>query len=420
MTRSHFLKIGLVLFVATVAWLIWPFYSFYAHMGKAPFLPIGWESMPDESPPVMQEVLDPTYTDAGHRTMGFMQARREQIGAPAFSAAVLISGNIVWRGTVGWADIQSKKPVSLNTQFRIGSTSKALTGTALARMVDRGEIDLDTPISKIMSELPNSQWKDITPRQLASHMAGMPHYKQNGDLLGLYKTVTLDDYFADVREAVSLFDGSPLLFEPGTDFEYSSLGTVLLGAVMSEAAGKPYRQIIQDEVLTPAQVTSTVVAPRRTAEHAESATFYVIQGDRYRAWRPVDLSHRLPGGGFASTPSDLVKIGALQLADGYLSKETRAVFWAPQSLNSGETNEQDYALGWRWREWEIEGLGIARNANHGGVSRGAQSWLLVFPDFDMVVAFNINSKTDEFADFGMFYQDIVREFAFVQAQQNRQ
>ena len=53
----------------------------------------------------------------------------------------------------------------------------------------------------------------------------------------------------------------------------------------------------------------------------------------------------------------------------------------------------------------------ARAITHGGASRGAQSRLLVFPDHDMAIAFNINSRTEEFREFGSFYEDIFREFA---------
>jgi len=405
-------KIAIAAILFTLVWLLTPVYSFYAHRGVLPFTPLGWEAMQDEAP-VTQEVLDPVYAQAGSRVMQHMAKRRESIGAPALSAAVAIDGAIVWRGAVGWADMRSKRPATPETVFRIGSTSKALTATALARMVDRGEIDLDAPISTYLGELPNSEWKAITSRQLAAHMSGVPHYGQNGELSGLYQTVALRKHFADVREAVTLFDASPLLFDPGTEFEYSSLGTVLLGAVMSAAAEKPYRQIIKDEVLVPAGASSTLVAPRQAPKDSAFATFYFKSEVRYREWRPVDLSHRLPGGGWASTPSDLVRIGALQLDSDYISTDTRDAFWTPQKLANGETNEQDYAIGWRWREWDVEGVGVARNANHGGVSRGSQSWLLVFPDYNMTIAFNINSKTEEFRDFGLFYQDIFREFALV-------
>ena len=395
--------------IAAFLWLAWPLYGFFAHQGEAPFPPWGWMEMQAPAPS-MQNILDPNYTNAGDHVLEAMIAHREAIGAPAMTAAVAIGGEVVWQGAVGWADIKTRTPATEQTALRVGSTSKAITATALARLVDQGAIDLDAPISTYMDDLPNPEWASITPRMLAAHMAGVPHYGDNQDGAGRYKTGTLRDHYADVRDALEIFDESPLLSEPGTTFEYSSLGTVLLGAVMSEAVGKPYRQIIEEEVLAPAGMTATYVAPKRRGDRKNLATFYFRDGERYREWRPIDLSHRLPGGGWASTSTDLVRMGAKHLDTDYISRETRDAFWTPQRLSSGAVNEQDYAIGWRWREWEIEGLGVARNANHGGVSRGAQSWLIVLPDYEMAIAFNINTKTDEFRDFGIFYQTIIREF----------
>ena len=403
-------SIIVAILIAGFIWLAWPLYSFFAHQGEAPFPPWGWMEI-TEPAPSNQTLSDTSFATAGANTLNAMIAHRETIGAPAMTAAVAVKGNVVWQGAVGWADIADQTPATVETQLRVGSTSKAITASALARLVDKGVIDLDAPISAYMAELPNDGWANITPRMLASHMSGVPHYGDNQDGVGRYKTGALVDHYADVRDALEIFDDSPLLFEPGADFEYSSLGTVLLGAVMSEAAGKSYRDLIADEVLAHAGATSTIVAPMRAKDNKTLATFYFHEDGRYREWRPIDLSHRLPGGGWASTSTDLVKIGSLWLDDGYVTEETRAAFWTPQRLTNGEVNEQDYAIGWRWREWDIDGLGVARNANHGGVSRGAQSWLLVLPDYDMAVAFNINSKTDQFRDFGIFYETIIREFA---------
>jgi len=403
-------RLALAILTLALVWLLWPVYGFFSHSGDVPLPPFGWVEMADEAP-VRQEALDPAYTQAGEKVIALLDERRKAIGAPAFSAAVAVGGDIVWRGAVGWADIASNTPATPETQFRIGSTSKAVTATALARLVDRGVIDLDASITDYLGEVKNPEWETITPRMLASHMAGLPHYGENKEWGGLYHSMALRKHFGDMRDAMKLFDESPLLSEPGTEFFYSSLGTVLLGAVMSEAAGKPYRQIIEDEVIGPAGMTSTIVAPKRRGGHENLATFYLLKDGKQRAWRPVDLSHRLPGGGWAATPTDLARMGALALDTDYISEEMRNAFWTPQRLAKGDVNEQDYALGWRWREWEVDGAGLARNANHGGVSRGSQSWLLVFPDYDMAIAFNINSRTDAFRDFGMAWEDIFREFA---------
>ncbi|MFC6981612.1 serine hydrolase domain-containing protein [Microbulbifer taiwanensis] len=322
---------------------------------------------------------------------------------------------MVWAGASGWSDIESRTPVSTATRFRIGSTAKALTGTALARLVQSGRMDLDTPIANYLDPLPNGEWAQITPRQLASHMAGLPDYKENRDWLGLYHTLALRNHFDSMVEALDVFDDNPLLYRPGSRFHYTSFHTVLLGATMASAAQKNYLQLMQEQVFDPAGMTATIPSPLNGDHEKGIATFYKSNGlfgakHRLREWRPVDLSHRLPGGGFVSTPSDLVKLGSRYLDTDFISAETREIFWTPQKLANGEANPQHYALGWRYREMEIPQLGVLRHANHGGVSRGSQSWLMVLPDYEMSVAVNINRKTEVFWDFGSVALEIVQAF----------
>jgi serine beta-lactamase-like protein LACTB len=71
------------------------------------------------------------------------------------SAAVGIDGELVWVGTISWADIEQGIPVSINTQFRVRSTSKVITATGLARLLDKQILDLDTPILQFHQTLPN-------------------------------------------------------------------------------------------------------------------------------------------------------------------------------------------------------------------------------------------------------------------------
>lgn len=401
---------GIVALSLVIAgWYYYPLYGFLAHRGMAPFGPFGWVEMPEGDAPQTFETLDPVYTEAGEDAIRRLAAWRARIGAPALSAAVAIDGELVWRGAVGWSHLDARTPVTPETRFRIGSTSKAVTATALARLVDRGVIDLDAPISRYADDLPNEAWNEMTARQLASHMAGLPHYRDNSDPAGRRETTALNRHYANVADALDIFDESDLLFEPGTTFFYSSLGTTLLGAVMGEASGQSYRDLVRQQVLDPIGMTETRVAEARPA--SDSAQFYYREEDRYRVWRAADLSQRLPGGGWASTPSDLVRLGAMWLDEDYISPETRNLFWTPQRLADGAVNEQNYALGWRWREWDVEGLGTVRNANHGGVSRGSQSFLIVLPDHDMVIAVNVNMTTDPFWDFGAVYEELFREFA---------
>ena len=392
-----------------VVWLLSPVYAFYAHRGLVPFLPWGWLTI-DGSVPEVQETYDPRYEAAGGRALRLMADYRAANNLPSLSAAVAVGSKPVWAGSVGFSDLASRTPTTPESLFRIGSTSKALTATALAILVERGEIDLDEPLSAYHADIGNPAWAEITARQLASHSAGIPHYGENRDWIGLYRSIALNRHYDDVRDALSVFDGSPLLFSPGTDFHYSSLGTVLLGAAMSYAAGSTYRELMDREVFEPAGMVTTFADGGGDQREVNLSTLYYTDGQRFRPWRNVDLSHRLPGGGFISSPKDLVRLGSRYFDGDYLPAEIRDQFWTPQRLADGSTNEQNYALGWRWREWEISGVGVVRNANHGGVSRGSQCWLLIYPDYVMSMAFCTNVKTEEFSTFGEFYEPLLRSF----------
>ena len=232
-TKIKIISLGLL---SAIVILGWPVYESMAHKYKVDFLPFyQFDPIPKDNP-TNQILYQEQYKDPANEALNLITTHKVAINAPAISAAVSIDGKLVWAGASGWSDIENKTPVTTNTQFRIGSTAKALTGTALARMYDVKMIDLDKNISSYMKDLPNDEWRNITSRQLASQMAGLPHYKQNTDYVGLYKTLTLSTRYEDVEDSLSKFDSSELLFEPGTQFSYSTLGTVLLSAVMENGA----------------------------------------------------------------------------------------------------------------------------------------------------------------------------------------
>ena len=409
-------------FVLCVIWLIWPVYEYFAHKGKFGFPPYyQFIDIPDNNPSDQHLYLE-TYQKEGNSALELLTNHKEKINAPAISAAVSIDGQLVWAGVSGWADIENKTSATINTQFRVGSTSKALTGTALARMVDENLIDLDKPISTYMNEIP-SQWRNITARQLASHTSGLPHYKKNTDYFGLYKTVKLSTRYETVDSSLSVFDDSDLLFTPGSEFSYSTFGTVLLSAVMKNAADKPYLDIMQEEVFGPLNMKATM-AEFQDENSQNLATFYWNDKGRssqVRKWRNVDLSHRLAGGGFISTSSDLVTMGNAFLDDDFISQKTRTVFWTPQTLPDGTETPDGYSLGWRFFNIKLnDELGDISVANHGGVSRGAQSWLMVLPEHNMSIAVNINSNTDNFWSFGKVSLELAKIFILAKNEQAKQ
>jgi CubicO group peptidase (beta-lactamase class C family) len=408
--------------VTVIAILVWPVYQSMAYKNKVSFPPFYQFDEIPETNPTDQKLYQEQYSAPANKALALLTKHKVAINAPAISAAVSIDGELVWAGASGWSNIKQQKPVTIDTQFRVGSTAKALTGTALARMFDAGLINIDSKISTYMTNLPNNAWQNITSRQLASHMAGLPHYKENTDYLGLYETMTLSNRYERVEPSLSIFDSSELLFQPGTQYGYSTLGTVLLSAVMENAASTPYLEIMNKQVFEPLKMNATM-AEFQGENSANLAKFYWNNNGRsnqVRLWRDVDLSHRLAGGGFISTSSDLVKMGNAFLNDEFISAETRNIFWTPQTLPDGSETPNGYALGWRVITRAIDDeMGEITFANHGGVSRGAQSWLMVIPKYNISVAVNINSNTKVFWDFGKVSMQILKSFILEKIKQEK-
>ena len=396
---------ALLLPLGICLWLGWPVYQFFAFRGEVPMLPWGYVTVPHEGPGT-QIIDDDRYQVAATQSLETLSRHRQTIQAPAISAAVAIDGKRVWAGSVGWADIGNKIAATPDTRFRIGSTSKPLTITALAKLVEKGALDLDTTIDHYLTELSNPEWKSITPRHLASHMAGLVDYQNTAEWTGLYQVMALQTHYDNVQDSLTVFDGTPLTHPPGSHYEYTSYSTVLLSAVMQGAARTPYQQLIQKSVFDPLGMHQT--SPDPGQHQPDMAQFYWREGTKAKIWRQVDLSHRMAGGGLVSTPSDLVKLGSAWLDDDFITPDIRHVFWQPQRLNNGEVNPQNYALGWRMHTGDDY---MVTNFNHGGVSRGAQCWLMVIPEYRMVVAVSINTTTEVFWDFGEVGVIIARQFA---------
>lgn len=401
----------LIFIVIPLFYALWPVYQGFAYRDKAPLLGSDFITWPVEQPTASKVYQEPL-SDLDSVALNLLKNQQREVNAPGYTAAVAINGALAWAGSAGWADIENRKEMTIETRLRIGSTSKALTSVGLAKLVEEEKLGLDTPLRDVFEKLPNPNWGEMTARQLSSHMAGVPHYKENTELLGKLETVAAQTHFANVEDALTLFDESELLFKPGEKFSYSSLGTVVLSALMQQAAGHPYQEVMQDKVFTPLKMNSTSI--EQNSEPATLATFYwqnSEQKSELKPWYELDLSHRLAGGGWVSTSKDLVKLGQGFLNNDFIPESIRNEFWTPQRLNNGEFNQQNYGIGWRVHPLNLgEGVKPLTYMHHGGVSAGAQSFLMVIPEYKMSIAVNANVRTKVFWDFGKVSYDLARLF----------
>jgi len=406
--RLSFAKLSLIVLAGLVLWLGWPIYGFVSNQFEKARLPFGWVELQDNSP-AKQELYDDIYLAAGNTSLALLADRRSKIQAPSLSAAVAIDGKLVWAGAVGWQDVKAGIAATPSTVYRIGSTSKAVTATGLARLVTAGSFDLDVPISTYAPDLPNNSWAGLTARQLASHTAGLPGYEENTDWIGFYKSLALTSHFNNPKAALSMFDSSGFVYSPGSDFLYSSYGTILLSAVMQEASGLPYLKLMDETVFSPLGLhTIEPDTARNNLEHR--AVSYQTKERQVKPWRSVDLSHKLAAGGFVASPSDLARLGTAWLDEDFIAPDVRNDFWEPVSLINGDVNIQDYAIGWRRKSWTIKSVGNVTHLNHGGISKGSQCWLMIVPEHGISIAISTNRRTDAFFDFADIYADLLEAF----------
>ncbi len=299
------------------------------------------------------------------------------LGAPGAAICVMRDGRIVWSAGFGMADLEQQVPVTTTTRFRIGSVSKALTSAALGRLVETGQLDLDAPVQRYVPGFPVKRYP-VTVRQVAGHLAGIRHY-----LEGEFEN---QKHYPSQTEGLAMFARDSLLFEPGTNFEYSSFGYNLLGAVVEGATGGDFRTYMNEQVFRRAGMTHT------TAEHPDS----IIPG-RGRYYTRTDSTgpivnaiyvnntYKWASGGFVSTPEDLARFGDALLQGKLVKPETRDLLWT--SMHTADGAATEYGIGWTV---EADSAG-RRRVRHSGGSVGGTAHLIIYPEQRTVVALVVNS-----------------------------
>lgn len=296
-------------------------------------------------------------------------------GIPGMAVVVGLHGKIVWEEAFGKQDLESSVSSTPETRFRLGSVSKVLTVAAAARLLELGLLDLDAPVQKYVPALPDS-YKEITSRLLLGHLAGVRHYKDSDDQFDCR-------HFNSVSESLTIFTSDPLLHSPGSKYLYSTFGFVLLSAVMEGAAKKDFPSILQEQVIEPLQMKSTVLDDTRKIIPSRTRFYQRREGKIENA--PLeDPSYKWAAGGILSTVSDMVLFGMGHLNGTYLKESTRQIIFTKQHTTDGQ--EVLVGLGWRiGTDWAGR-----RIYHHAGNQAGARSVLMLYPDEGLVIAILTN------------------------------
>lgn len=342
------------------------------------------------------------FANAKSNSSKLLKIALDSLKTPAISVAVGFDNKIVWAEAFGYKDLEKQALADVNTKFRVGSSSKSITSVALGKLIESKQLNLDSGIRYYVPFFDVSKPR-ITVRQLASHSSGIRNYKD--------KEFNSNTEYQTIEESMKVFMYDTLLFKPGEKFSYATYNYTALSAVMEQVAKTPFLDYMQKTVFKPLGMNSTI-ADYKFRKISDKAEFYNYDAKigKYKKAPEVNISNKWAGGGFLSTPSDLVKLGNALLFDKILNPTTTAVLWTPQRLNNGKVNGINYAIGWKVDTVKLfNGSKSVRQIHHGGSASGSTAMFVLFPDYKMSVCILANRDFAS-ADLFKYINKIVEEF----------
>lgn len=315
--------------------------------------------IPRPLPPALAETVADTTT-----------AEMTDLGIPGLSLAIGEGGELRFAAGFGTADIENGVPASSETVYRLASVSKPMTAVAALRLAEQGRLDLDAPAWKYCASFPAKPWA-VTARELLCHQGGVRNYRR-GESVPLRR-------FTSVPEALVVFKDDPLVYEPGTSVLYTTYGYCLLGCVVEGAAGRPFIDVLREDVFGPAGMTSTRVddplalIPHRARGYARDEAGDLVNSAL------VDVTYKVPGGGLCGTAPDVARFGLALLSGRLLDRSTLEQMLTAQRLRTGRRT--GFGLG-----LVVDVRGRAREAWHVGGQERVSTLLYLRPDAGVVVA----------------------------------
>lgn len=312
--------------------------------------------------------------------------------APGLVWGIVLDGQLVHTGAIGFANLEKKIPADARTAFRIASMTKSFAALAILKLRDAGKLSLEDTVEKHLPEFraikaPTADAPKLNLRHLLGMAAGFPEDNPWGDRqLGI-----TDAQFGEFLSRGIAFSNSP-----GVAFEYSNLGFALLGRVVSIVAGVPYQRYITREILLPLGMKAT------RWEFSEVPPDRLALGYRWQhnAWQlePLERDGAYGAmGGLITTAEDFTRYVAFHLSawpprddadTGPVRRSTVREMhtpFQPTGVNAtaktlaGEPNPSANGYGFGLSS-SIDSKGVA-NSRHSGGLPGFGSEYRFFPDF---------------------------------------
>jgi CubicO group peptidase (beta-lactamase class C family) len=300
--------------------------------------------------------------------------RMKHYNVPGLSIAFFEHGQMVWTRTYGFADVAGHKPVGNDTLFQAASISKTLSALAALRLVQEGKLSLDEDVNlKLRTwKVPENEFtktEKVTLRRILSHSAGLTVHGFRGYAAGEPLPTILQ-----ILNGEKPANNEPIRVHaiPGSAWDYSGGGYIILQRLLSDVTGKPFPEVLRDLVLGPAgMVHSTFTQPLPADLWSKAALSYDSNGEPVNGgWYTYP---EMAPGGLWTTPCDLARM-AIEVQQEYAGRSNKILSqkMARQMLTH---QKDDWGLG-----FAVEASGHRLRFGHTGSNEGFRSTLEAYTE----------------------------------------
>lgn len=254
------------------------------------------------------------------------------------SVALADRHHIIWQQAFGTID-SAGHPADIDTLYNIGSVSKVLVTVAVMILVDRGQVDLDSPVARILQDfrMLSPQYADVTVRMLLSHCSGFAGANYNN----IFTFEAVPGY---ARKTQSVLAGEHLKHSPGELAVYCNDGFTMAERVVEEVSGKAYAAFVRQEILAPLgmRLSRYPLAGYPEGSFAHPYSEGKMQGQEF--------VNAYGTGGLSSTPTDMMHLAMMFMNGGEYEGHRLLSRAAVQEMGTDQTTQLTYNPSpvWKW------------------------------------------------------------------------
>lgn len=324
----------------------------------------------------------------------WLDETRAMFDVPGVAVAIVEGDHVVELLSSGQRDVAGGLPVTPDTLFAIGSSTKAFTTCLLAMLVEEGRLDWDAPVRRWLPEFALADaaiGERLTPRDLVTHRSGMPRH----DLAWYGATFTRADMVRRLRHL-------PLNHDLRTDFQYNNLMFLCAGHLAEVVAGRTWEDLVRDRILQPLGMQRANFDVARLAADADHATAYRRKDGVVNVIPFRDITAIGPAGSINASAREMSnwvslhlqagRFGGKALLSSSLARDLHVVRMptggAPTPGATNDTLDVGYALG-----WFVDVYRGHRRVHHGGNIDGFSALVAMLPEagFGFVVLGNLDA-----------------------------